>query len=370
MKKLRLIFVGGFLGAGKTTLLWKLAEYMTKKGLKTSLITNDQASALADTMLLASKGFNVQEVSGSCFCCNFNGMLDAIKNAGEDCDVIIAEPVGSCVDLYATIILPLRQLMGDKFSIAPLSVLADPVRLKSILEKSNADLNASAAYIYNKQLEESDIILVNKIDTLAAPRIPSLLAKTAQKYPSAQVLPFSALTGEGLEQWAELMLNDEREILRTISVNYNIYAKGEASLGWLNGTVKIVDESADWDELAGKILERLGKTFIQNNCPIAHLKVVGKNGDQVVSGSITGQNARAMMSGSAGKGNELMLTINARVQTSPSNLVDMTLEVLDKMLSNKYYNKVKEWNYLQPGAPEPTYRMSAKRTKSNTFVIQ
>ncbi|MDR2423954.1 MAG: cobalamin synthesis protein P47K [Prevotellaceae bacterium] len=369
MKKLRLIFVGGFLGAGKTTLLWKLAEYISKKGLKTSLITNDQAPALVDSMLLTSKGLNVQEVSGSCFCCNFNGLTDAIKNAGEDCDVIIAEPVGSCVDLYATIIHPLRQRYGDNISVAPLSVLADPVRLKPIVEKSNADLSASTAYIYNKQLEESDIILVNKIDTLLPAKTEALVAQTAQKYTNAKVLPFSALTCEGLENWAETVLTTDAEIRRSIHVNYVTYAKGEADLGWLNGIVKITGKNADWDELIGKILDRLGKTFIQNKCTIAHLKMLGINGDKVVTGSITGENTRTALNGSAGKGDELMLTINARIDASPSKLADMALDVLDKILSDKYSNKVKEWNYFQPGAPQPTYRVSVKKTKTNTYVV-
>jgi len=43
-------------------------------------------------------------------------------------DVFIAEPVGSCTDLVATVTYPLRRIYGEKFSISPLSVLIDPVR--------------------------------------------------------------------------------------------------------------------------------------------------------------------------------------------------------------------------------------------------
>ncbi|HBT77267.1 MAG TPA: hypothetical protein DEB39_10180, partial [Planctomycetaceae bacterium] len=77
----KLILVGGFLGSGKTTLLAEAAKTLTAEGKTVGLITNDQAPDLVDTRLLSridglvGKGpeGSVVEVSGSCFCCNFNG---------------------------------------------------------------------------------------------------------------------------------------------------------------------------------------------------------------------------------------------------------------------------------------------------------
>lgn len=70
-------------------------------GKRVGLITNDQASELVDTALLSRNEVKVAEVSGSCFCCNFNGLISAMKQVREEAnaDVIIAEPVGSCTDL-------------------------------------------------------------------------------------------------------------------------------------------------------------------------------------------------------------------------------------------------------------------------------
>jgi len=86
--KTRIFFVGGFLGAGKTTLLWKAAQLLAQRGKRVGLITNDQAPDLVDTRLLAEKGHVVREVAGSCFCCNFNGLIDAIdcySTRGRSC---------------------------------------------------------------------------------------------------------------------------------------------------------------------------------------------------------------------------------------------------------------------------------------------
>ena len=101
MKQTRLIIAGGFLGAGKTTLIWDVAQRLMANGLRVGLITNDQAPELVDSRLLRQANLQVKEVAGSCFCCNFDGFTNAIKGLRKEveADVILAEPVGSCISL-------------------------------------------------------------------------------------------------------------------------------------------------------------------------------------------------------------------------------------------------------------------------------
>src|SRR5712671_5858393 len=122
--------IGGFLGAGKTTAIVGLAQRLSRQGQRVGLITNDQGSGLVDTAMLRSRGFATEEIPGGCFCCRFDSLLEAASKltAASRPDVFIAEPVGSCTDLVATVTYPLRRIYGDNFSIAPLSVLMDPVR--------------------------------------------------------------------------------------------------------------------------------------------------------------------------------------------------------------------------------------------------
>src|ERR1051326_3050059 len=106
MHTIRFIMVGGFLGAGKTTTLARLARFYMQSGQKVGLITNDQAQDLVDTHSLREQGFPVEEVAGACFCCKFNdllGKVGALETAQRP-DVILAEPVGSCTDLVATVV--------------------------------------------------------------------------------------------------------------------------------------------------------------------------------------------------------------------------------------------------------------------------
>src|SRR6187402_1000415 len=146
--------IGGFLGAGKTTAVAALAERLTRQGLKVGLITNDQGSELVDTAMLRASGFATEEIPGGCFCCRFNSLVDAAAKLTETTlpDVFIAEPVGSCTDLVATVTYPLRRMYGSEFAIAPLSVLIDPIRAEVIFGlREGKRFSEKVLYIYRKQ---------------------------------------------------------------------------------------------------------------------------------------------------------------------------------------------------------------------------
>jgi CobW/HypB/UreG, nucleotide-binding domain len=128
MKRLRFVMVGGFLGAGKTTTLARLGHYYLAKGRKVGLVTNDQAQDLVDTTSLRSQGFPVEEVPGACFCCRFDDLVSRVGKleSADRPDVILAEPVGSCTDLVATVVQPIKDLYGSRFEVAPYAVLFKP----------------------------------------------------------------------------------------------------------------------------------------------------------------------------------------------------------------------------------------------------
>src|SRR5438094_10452168 len=237
--KSRYIMIGGFLGAGKTTSVARLAQHLTGQGLRVGLITNDQGSQLVDTAMLRSRGFATEEIAGGCFCCRFNSLVDAARKltAATRPDVFIAEPVGSCTDLVATVTYPLRRIYGDNFSIAPLSVVVDPVRaLRVFVLESGGKFSDKVLYIYRKQLEEADLIVVNKCDLLDAERREKIRRVLAQAFPRAALLEISARKGTGLEPWFARLAAEEQETREAMNVDYDIYAEGEALLGWLNAT--------------------------------------------------------------------------------------------------------------------------------------
>src|SRR5580704_3152410 len=169
MSTIRFAMVGGFLGAGKTTTLARLARFYTSRGQTVGLVTNDQAQDLVDTNSLRSQGFAVEEVPGACFCCRFEDLVGRIGalEASQRPDVILAEPVGSCTDLVATVVQPLKDLYGNRFEVAPYPVLFKPSHgLKILRNETGSGFSPKASYIFRKQLEEADAIVINRIDEI------------------------------------------------------------------------------------------------------------------------------------------------------------------------------------------------------------
>lgn len=354
----RIILVGGFLGAGKTTLLWESARKLTEQGKRVGLITNDQASHLVDTAFLERSGSTVSEVNGSCFCCNFNGFSDALFNIKDKikADIIIAEPVGSCTDLSATIMQPLKENFTDKLAISPLTVLVDPERLKTLLEGGISELHASAAYIVEKQLEEADIIVITKADLLSPYQLESLQRQAADRWPLAKILTMNYKNGVSMESWLNEVMNYFTAGTHLAEIDYDVYAEGEAVLGWLNTTVLLRGKSVSWDLLAEKILTELSHRFDSVNAAVGHVKLLIESGNHYIVGNLTGGKSASNIRGYAGISNEANLILNARVEMTPANLENIVSEVLCKVCGDDIYQNVEASKCLSPGRPNPTHR--------------
>jgi G3E family GTPase len=358
MQTPKLILVGGFLGAGKTTLLWQAAQKIAAQGLQVGLVTNDQAPELVDTALLARTNVHVAEVSGSCFCCNFPGLLNALSqpDGEKKADVFIAEPVGSCTDLSATILQPLKDRHADAFSLAPLSVLVDPERLLSILDGGMAGLHPSAAYIFRKQMEEADLLVINKTDLLTPCQFESLQARAKQAFPSVpSVLGVSAKTGEGLDAWLETVIQGTVAGHHLAEVDYDVYAEGEAVLGWLNASIALRGE-AEWNRFAETLLKGLSQRFDRMGASVGHVKILLESGDSYVTGNLTGEGETLSLRGSVENGPEARLLLNARVQMAPEALETLVRETLKTTCNGHVQVEVSAWRCLSPGRPNPTYR--------------
>src|SRR5438270_6892973 len=279
MKKLRFVMIGGFLGAGKTTTLARLARAYRERGQRVGLVTNDQAQDLVDTNSLRAQGFPVEEVAGACFCCRFN---DLVSNVGrlqerERPDVLLAEPVGSCTDLVATVVQPLRDLYGSRFEVAPYPVLFKPSHgLRILRNEADSGFSPKAAYIFRKQLEEADAIVLNRIDELSPAVLNEIAVLVEKDYPDVPLLPVSAKTGQGFEALTELLDQAGNFGRKILDIDYDIYAEGEAELGWLNSSVHITAATPfALDELLVDVVSRLRTSLATTGGEIADLKVIG-----------------------------------------------------------------------------------------------
>ncbi|MDR2745311.1 MAG: hypothetical protein LBB66_09020 [Desulfovibrio sp.] len=366
------ILIGGFLGAGKTTLMRRAAAMFAARGQKAGVVTNDQAADMVDTRFFIQEGVPVQEVSGSCFCCNFDGLVDALRKlrSGASAGVILAESVGSCTDISATVMQPLKEKYRRDFTVGPLSVVLDPARLGEAFPSPDFPgnspflprLHESAAYIVRKQMEEADILLLNKKDTLDAEALDGLTAFLRKTCPQAGVLALSALSGEGMEEWLAALRGHARAGGRLARVDYDVYAEGEAALGWLNAEarLKALAGAGDWRHFCECFMQKLTLAFQEEKACVGHVKVLlwAEGCPQSLTANSVGTGDLFSLRGGLPAGAaEVALLVNARVEMAPDALRRVVLRLLDEACAAlRLEHSILSLNSLSPGRPEPTWR--------------
>ncbi len=360
----RFILVGGFLGAGKTTTIARLARTYTDQGKRVGIVTNDQAADLVDTLSLQAQGFDVGEVAGACFCCSFNELTSTLENLSEKTlpDVILAEPVGSCTDLVATVIRPLAHVYQLPLSIAPYGVILKPSHGAKILRNDpRGGFSPQAAYIFRKQLEEADFILLNRIDDLSTSEVDELQTLLERDFPDRPVLRVSARRGDGFDLLTEFLDRRGSFGLRKMELDYDVYAAGEAELGWLNGQVQFAaPQPFDLDRLLLDLVGNLRRVLSDEGQETAHVKVIGMwDGNYAVANAVSSFTTAEISLPSGAFVPRADVVVNARVATDPQALETIVRQQLsDAALSIGGTVRIDSIQSFRPGRPVPTHRLN------------
>jgi Ni2+-binding GTPase involved in maturation of urease and hydrogenase len=362
----RFVMVGGFLGAGKTTTLARLARMYQTRGSRVGIVTNDQAHDLVDTNTFRAQGLTTEEVPGACFCCRFDDLVGKIGalSVGERPDVILAEPVGSCTDLVATVIQPLRDLYQDRFEVAPYPVLFKPSHGAKILRNQPAGgFSPKAAYIFKKQLEEADAVVLNRADELTPAELDEFGRLVAEQFPGTPVLRVSAKTGAGFDELLAFLDKTGGFGRKILDIDYDTYAEGEAELGWLNAAARLTAAAPfDLDALLTAVLGRLAATCRELGGEVAHLKLIGMDdGGAFGLGNVVSSDTAAKLSLPSGvKPREADLIVNARVAIDPAVLeAEVKRAVAEEAAKLGVTAEFRTSQSLRPGRPVPTHRYAA-----------
>ncbi|MEO1369160.1 MAG: cobalamin biosynthesis protein P47K, partial [Acidobacteriota bacterium] len=279
--------------------------------------------------------------------------------------------VGSCTDLVATVSYPLRRLYGDSFEIAPLSVLVDPVRCARVLGLDGGRrFSAKVRYVYLKQLEEANVLVINKTDLLEPEALDALRAELERRYPGRPIFAVQARSGEGLDAWFDYLDRESIPHHPTLEIDYQLYGEGEALLGWLNATLRLdapaeLDGNAWTEDFARRLQARLQDAGAE----VAHLKMTlspdadaaeGLPGDLALINLVNNDYVPELGERLAAPLRAGQLVVNLRAEAAPQLLRD----AVESELGRTPHLTLEHLECFEPGQPEPTHRMDYEAARA------
>lgn len=340
--------LGGFLGAGKTTLILAASRLLQARGRRPAAILNDQGSELVDAQFVRRSGVTAGQVAGGCFCCRFSELVDAAERLrAYSPDVIFAEAAGSCADISATTLQPLKLDYAGRFRLAPYSVLVDPERARELLAPAAC---SGMSFLFRKQIEEADLICFTKADRdTDVPRLAG-----------APVRHLSALTGQGVAEWLEeILAGNMRAGGKILDIDYARYARAEALLAWLNcGAIARLKTPLSPAAVIGPLLDELDAALTAEGLLIAHLKLMDDSPSGFLKASIVRNgeepSVQGMMDASPAAVHELLLNVRAAGEAAAlQRVVEMQLAKLPGKL------EIRTMQCFSPAAPQPERRLDS-----------
>jgi G3E family GTPase len=355
----KLFLLSGFLGSGKTTAISQ-ACMLLKETAKVAVITNDQGAQLVDTGLIQSLKIASREVVDGCFCCRYEDLDAGIQSLQkeEKPEIVFAESVGSCTDLIATVVNPLMQAYSSIQIVV--SAFADASLLYRFMVKGETLFDSEVEYIFSNQLQEADLLVVNKIDLLKGGDLEGLKKHLTKTFPHKTLLFQNSLDNENISHWiTSLQQFQLKEKRKALEIDYDTYAEGEAKLGWLDEELEILTSDRTAVDAACSLINNLHRAIRQAGYPIGHLKFLVNDGQQKrkISFVTLHQKAETFFTFPS-NADKCIVLVNARVQISPDVLKGLVAAAIRKVKEERGC-KVIERKLLafRPGYPKPLHRI-------------
>ena len=391
---IHLHIVGGFLGSGKTTAIIGAAKQLMAQGKRVGVVTNDQGKYLVDTAFFTLADVPTVEVTGGCFCCNYDDLdarLDQLKHTAQP-DVIFAESVGSCADIVATVVKPLLALRQETPPTS-FSVFTDARLLRRRLLDQPMPFSDDVIYIFDKQIEEAGLLVINKVDLLetrqeargrrqnagsmmqeagstkqelAMPQpqspIPNheLLALAQQRFPQKAIRLQNSLDAEDVAAWVEMLESGAMALPATsLDIDYVRYGAGEAQLAWLDETVTLRVAEGKGRAAATRLIREIVEAIRQQGAAVGHCKFLVRGHAEDVKVSFptleeTGWEERIP----ALTGTRVTLLVNARVEAGADALRAWVAQAVERATAATGAELDESAiAFFHPGFPNPTHRI-------------
>ena len=281
----RYVVVGGFLGAGKTTTLMAISSYLEQKGKKAAILVNDLgAKNLVDGSFTGTSGFVTEEITSGCICYQTENLVDKLRRFRDvhQADLILSDIPGCGIGGLDHVYHKLTEEYPGEVVLAPFTAVADPERLRVIMpEQADLHLPKEMEYLFDAQLREAEVIVLNKTDLLTEEEKEKILKFLRENYSTAKVFAISAKEGTGIAELSDYLMETESQVpVREIGYGGPEFLAAEEKMSWYNRQCYLTsEEEFDGNQFLESFFDavRGSLTAIGRNVP--HLKAMGETAE-------------------------------------------------------------------------------------------
>ncbi len=290
----RYVVFGGFLGSGKTTGMMAFADVLAARGKKAAILVNDLgAKNLVDGSFTAWKGYLSRDITGDCICYQTENLVDQLRRFrdADGADMIFSDIPGCGIGALDHVYHKLNRDYPGEFSLCPFVAVVDPERLRVIMpEHADLHLPTEMEYLFDAQLKEAEVILLNKTDLLTPERTDEVLDFLRKGYPQAAVFGISAKEHTGLEEALDYLMSHDSS-LPAVDIGYGgrDFMAAERTMSWYNRQFFVKGPCFDGNGFTARLMDQIRAGLKAAGRNVPHLKAMGEDEEgNILKVSLTG----------------------------------------------------------------------------------
>lgn len=215
--------------------------------------------------------------------------------------------------------------------------------------------NDEVKYIYTKQLEEAEIIVVSKIDLITKETHEAIQQFFQTEYSDKQIIFINGTDEASAEQWLNIIQKSQQSKPSSLNIDYDIYGAGEAMLAWLDAELKIYSSANNAQQIAAQLSQNIYRNIQHANLAIGHLKFLIDDKIKISYTTSTDESVNIKTDNTS----SAFILINARIQTTPTFLNTLINKSIQQTENENSCSIVQQsFTSFQPGYPKPTHRIA------------